>query len=531
MGFTNHSGRDIWLGVYCAADRFYALTMLPQGLRLLVKSGHRIDLPPGLPERLQFVPWPVVHGGVALRRARVLSTSLELAYAEDSDGLHLYQSKLLPNSKDKTEHIFVLMMENRSFDHLLGWLYDDDADPPPRNIPPRAKPTYDGLKRMAYWNHPDPSRALDPNGRVFADKVPAGTFDAPNPSPPQVCPRVVESMFGTETPVHGVTPPMSGFIKVYSQGAGGVRDPAQIMLGYTPAHVPIISSLAKQYAVCDRWFSSIPCMTHPNRGFLHAGSCFGRLNNNNGKYDEGLFPGIVPNVIPYAGKRTIFDELDALSLPFGLYTDSLARVTLLGGQFFDVLMKPKRPFSGLDELPVHLADATLRPLPAYTFIEPEYLIGANDGHPPADIRISDKFIGRVFDIIKSSQVWNKSMLVVTYDEHGGCFDHAVPPYAARPDASTLQFNVGTLDPMQIYGPRVPAVVVSPFIKPGTVFRSPGTPHDHTSILSTLRDFMYPMGGAPSFFLGNPRIVSAPTLWMTLLEDADPFAAIQLLLDD
>ena len=537
MNFVNHSGSELWLGLYTGSDHLYGFSLFPFGRREHVAAGGSINLPAGLPERVQAVVWNAPAFGSPLRRARCLSSSYAISYAEDADGKHLYQGGSPPTNKDKVEHLFVLMMENRSFDHLFGWLYEAENNTPPRNIPRRTSPTFDGLTTGAFWNNADASKHDSSNGRVLVGKVGANVFTLPNPNPPEICPRFVENLFGTESPIEGSAPNNSGFIQAYAKVPDAFPVRSEIMQCYTPTHVPRLSALAREYAVCDRWFSSIPCMTYPNRSFLHAGTCFGRLNNNNDKYSEGTFPADpVPNVFAFAGKRTVFDELDSLQIPYGLYTSSQARFTLLGLQFFTIPQKVARPFKGVDELARDLAGAGTAQLPLYTFIEPEYWVGANDQHPPADVRVGDAFIGKVYDVIRSSPNWRKSVLVVLYDEHGGTYDHVPPPTAARPDGSPLQFQVGGLDPMQIYGPRVPAVVVSPLIEPGTVFRSFEPPHDHSSILSSLKEMMYPFGGATPFFAGNPRVARAPTVWTALDPEASSEgldfspAILDLLLD-
>lgn len=520
MDFINHSGRELWLGLYDAGERAYTFTLFTLGGRQRILPGGRTAISLRLPERVQIVVWSAGFLGTALRAGRVLSSSHAVSFAEDADGLHIYAGERPPTTQQKIEHVFVLMMENRSFDHLLGWLYEGEGNRPPINIPAGDVPSYDGLTAQMYWNNPNAARHDDAQGRIYAGKVPVGEFTWPNPNPPEICPRFVEGMFGTESPAAGAVPEMTGFIQAYAKVDGGAALPQSIMACYTPAHIPRLSGLAKQYAVCDRWFASIPCMTYPNRSFLHAGTSFGRLNNNNDKYSEGSFPADpVPNVFAFAGQRTVFDEYDDLKVPYDLYTSSEAKLTLLGLQFFTVPQKLARPFKHFREMAQSLRDDGPRPLPQYIFIEPEYAVGANDQHPPLDVRIGDGFIGNVFDVIRNSPLWRKSALIVIFDEHGGCYDHVSPPTALRPDATPQQFPVGDLDPLRVFGPRVPAVVVSPLIKPGTVFRSTGMPHDHTSILSTLREMLFPFGNATPFFASNPRIANAPTIWM-LFEDDD-----------
>ena len=525
MRFFNHSRRTIWLGMYDAHDTLYTFTALPLGGRVSVRAGATWTTDAAMRERMQVAIWEQRFLGAVIAQPRLVYTTRDISFAEDSDGAHVYNGSELPSSLDKIQHVFVLMMENRSLDHALGWLYDDDqGNRPARNIPAQYVESYDGLTDGTFWNTPLAADHGGQAGRVYASRVAAGVFTKPDPNPPMICPRFVEQMFGTETPVRTATPDMSGFIQAYSKAAGGNPDPNGIMECYTPEHLPRLSQIARQFAVCDRWFGSVPCMTYPNRAFLHAGTSFGRLNNNNDKYSEGTFPDFVPNVFDFAGRPTIFDECENAKIPFALYTASAAKLTLLGAQFFTIPQKIARPFRRVSDLAADLGRTDVHQRPWYTFVEPEYVIGANDQHPPLDVRPGDRFIGQVFDTIQASPVWRKSVLVVLYDEHGGCFDHVAPPRAVPPDDSPAQFKVGDINLFEIYGPRIPAVVASPHISSGTVFRSAETPYDHTSILSSLRDMIFPFGGATPFFINNARISAAPTIWNLFTSDADTCAA-------
>ena len=392
---------------------------------------------------------------------------------------------------------------------------------PTVNIPAQNPPRYDGLVENAYWNTAvadDHDRAGA--ARIYARKG-ATSFTKPDPNPPEVCPRFIEQVFGTESP--SGRPNMWGFVQAYGRITQNVNG---IMECYTPDQVPALSYLAKQYAVCDRWFGSAPCETFPNRAFIHAGSSFGRLNNMNGKYDEGdHFPDIVPNFVGYSTARTIFDVLEANSIPYAIMSP-IPLATQVGFQFFPIdkkLLRAQDSYSTV-ELPMVIDPrvfdrtnvinkSTVRQLPRYIFIEPDFIKG--DQHPPHDVRIGDAFIRTIYQTILHSPVWHKSMLIITYDEHGGCYDHVPPPAAVPPDDKPRQFDVGQINPLAWYGPRVPTVVVSPYVEPGTVFRSPGVPHDHTSILASLRDWIFGTAQVGDSFFHNPRIQNAPTVWNVL----------------
>ncbi len=135
----------------------------------------------------------------------------------------------------------------------------------------------------------------------------------------------------------------------------------------------------------------------------------------------------------------------------------------------------------------------------------------NDEHPPHDITAGEEFLHAIWEAVSQSPKWNKILLVITYDEHGGCYDHVLPPTnavtpdpASNPGAEGFHFDR--------FGVRVPTILVSPYIEPGTVFRAGvsdlGTPYDHTSILATLRDWL---AIPDSLMLPSKRIAAAPHL--------------------
>src|SRR5665213_2567227 len=187
--------------------------------------------------------------------------------------------------QDKIDHIIVVMLENRSLDNLLGWLYADTGNVPAHNVPKQNSPTYDGLVKNKYWNRApvnDPGAA-----KVYAAQgVTTYPDKTPYPDPGEVCPYMYEQLFGTENPASGQDANMSGFLQNYKRRTSTAPD--QIMECYTPDQLPVLNSLARHFAVSDRWFGSLPCETFPNRAFVHAGSSFGRLNNCDGdKYYDG----------------------------------------------------------------------------------------------------------------------------------------------------------------------------------------------------------------------------------------------------
>ncbi len=147
-------------------------------------------------------------------------------------------------------------------------------------------------------------------------------------------------------------------------------------------------------------------------------------------------------------------------------------------------------------------------LPQYSFVEPSFLINPNDEHPPHDVVAGEQFLYQIWQAVSTSPAWPETLLMITYDEHGGIYDHVHPPYgAATPDEKSNPGEEGFT--FNRFGVRVPLVLVSPWIQAGTVFRSPtATPCDHTSLLATLRDWI----GIPADkMLTSARVKAAPTL--------------------
>jgi len=235
--------------------------------------------------------------------------------------------------------------------------------------------------------------------------------------------------------------------------------------------------------VSDRWFASAPTQTWPNRFFVHAATANGYENN-------------APPHFPYM-MPTIFDRLKDMDPVNGwrIYFHDVAQSSALSR-----LWRIRHRFTRFAKFQSDAQDARL---PAYTFIEPDYLsfLGPqNDQHPPTSVAAGERLIAAVYNALRQSPLWTSSLLIIVFDEHGGCFDHVPPPAAVAPSLrASNPFNFDR------YGVRVPAVLVSPYIQQGLVLRPPGdTPFDHTSIIATLRK---------RFNLGGPlseRDAVAPT---------------------
>jgi phospholipase C len=356
------------------------------------------------------------------------------------------------------KHVVVLMLENRSFDHLLGYL---DGLSPVDSAP--VDPGDNQSARVPiHWLEAFSDVSIDP-GHGFDD--------------------VMRQLTGTTGPwssPYAIT--NDGFYWDYAERTDESRrraaDPTEIMGCYPSGRLRGLSTLAAAFAVCARWHCSLPSETWPNRLFAHAGTSLG---------DTGMTRGA--KFIELHRTTTIYDLLDAQGCSWRVYHGDIPQVAVFGLRHEN--------FRALERF---YADATGGDLPAYTFIEPQYfdfpgdsgrfLSGpGNSQHPVSKllglhvsgyVKLGDELIEKVYTALRSNEeVWGRSLLVVTHDEHGGFFDRAHPPEvpALPPAAPNFAFD--------LLGPRVPAVVVSPYVEAGTI--DSDTLFDHTSLTATVRE--------------------------------------------
>jgi phospholipase C len=338
------------------------------------------------------------------------------------------------------------MLENRSFDHMLGH---------------SGLPGINGLTGRSWTNVDDVGEPVP----ATADAGYAGDFD---PDPGHDFSDVNLQLFGTHTPAPGQQVDMSGFVRSYAEKCSAdISRSHRIMKGFAPGKIPALFTLAKNFAVCDRWFSSVPGPTLPNRLFAHCGTSGGRLDMS-------------PEY--FAGFRTIYEVLDRANVSAAVYSGGWSSTAT-----FSFLLKNQGScFATLEDF-YSDCDGDESDIPQYCFLEPRYSSGfvnetflpQNDQHPDSDIRQGDKLIYSVYEAIrKNRKLWESSILVVTYDEHGGMYDHVTPDSISSPDGkSDLGFDFTRL------GVRVPTVIVSPYITAGTVS---SLLFDHTSLIATAR---------------------------------------------
>jgi phospholipase C len=350
----------------------------------------------------------------------------------------------MPTGLDNLDHIVVLMMENRSFDHMLGGLK-------------KKNPKINGLAG-------DESNP-DDNGTVVKVQ-PNATFQGQlDHDPDHHFPGVDLQIFGGDTSPNRVAN-MQGFIKSYTTQGTGVNGSHAIMNYFPPEKVPVLTTLATEYAVFNGWFSSIPGPTICNRAFAHYGTSFGNVDMN-------LF--YIRDPIQSIYERMVKAGHTAKIYYYDQQSSTMEIVNLLTSQ--PQLFGTYAQFVG---------DCKTGNLPEYSFIEPNYTdhpgpgggqILASDQHPDHNVKAGERFIAMVYNAVRTSPAWGRTALLIVYDEHGGIYDHVVPP-ACTPDgyvAAAAATGTGMPFSFDRLGIRVPAILVSPYIARGTVVPGPEDP--------------------------------------------------------
>nr|GMD14632.1 non-specific phospholipase C2 [Ipomoea batatas] len=353
--------------------------------------------------------------------------------------------------------VVVLVMENRSFDHMLGWMKQ------------KVNPAIDGVdgseSNPVSTTDPNSPRLFFGNRSHFVDPDPGHSFQA-----------IREQIFGSNE-TSADPPPMNGFVQ---QAAS--MDPKMsrsVMNGFDPDMVGVYKALVSEFAVFDRWFASVPASTQPNRLYVHSATSHGATSNVASLLAKG-YP-----------QRTIFENLDDAGVDFGIYYQNIP-ATL----FYRNLRKLKylgkfHPY-GLS----FKTDAKNGKLPGYVVVEQRYIESkveaANDDHPSHDVYEGQMLVKEVYETLRASPQWNQTLLLITYDEHGGFFDHVPTPVRGVPSPD------GIVGPDPFYfkfdrlGVRVPTIAISPWIQKATVVHGPnGSPfpnseYEHSSIPATVK---------------------------------------------
>jgi phospholipase C len=415
-----------------------------------------------------------------------------------------------PSREHALDHVVAVMFENRSFDNLLGRLYE-----------PGEVASFEGVIGKELSNPvPDWAEHRPSDGIVRYGVAP--DMNTPNPDPGEEWPRVNTQLFGIlneenrgvfaaeksfNEPPEGQAATMDGFVAdfismlVVELGRQPtVQEYSQIMTGYTREQMPVLSAMARGFATFDHWFCDVPTCTYPNRSFFHAGSSSGLVVN--------MTP---PGSFPHDNEaETLFDRLDAAGLTWKVYCDPPSHYSLTGvihaprlaGRFATNFFSTRQFFH----------DAERGDLPTYSFIEPQIIgwnhndmhppfgdvlatlgkqLGAEDSaslhfDPPSSLIAGEDLLSRIYDAIRDSSSASGSnhlntTLLVTFDEHGGTYDHVPPPPAVPPDGKGAPGQMGFT--FNRSGVRIPTLAISAWIPERTVvndeFRA-------TSLLATMR---------------------------------------------
>jgi phospholipase C len=359
-----------------------------------------------------------------------------------------------PTEELPFDHIVVVMMENHSFDNLLGALTLSGQ--------PHAQGLRFNAAGVALDSNPGP------DGPVRSFQIPTTAQS----------PTVTQTWNATHEQIDGGK--MDGFIRSVNSD-----EP----MGYwTEETLPFAYSFARTFTLANRWFCSAPCQTYPNRRFLMAATAYGDIATNT----ESLQDPAPPN-------GTIFDRLHAYGISWRNYFTDLPQTAIIPTiiEKYPVNISPIAQF---------YADCATGNLPQVSFVDPEFGALSDIGEPltkvpglealgvkladtggdeesPQDMSYGEYWAYQTVNAVLHSPAWPRTLLIYTYDEHGGYYDHVPPPAAIAPDSIPPQLGPEDLPGgYDIYGPRVPGIVASPYSKPNAVTN---VVHDHTSALATI----------------------------------------------
>jgi phospholipase C len=353
---------------------------------------------------------------------------------------------------EKVDHVVVLMMENRSFDHMLGYLSLTGGRADIDGLRPGLVNDYQGRSYPAH--HLETTRVdVDPDHSASSVDVQigGGRMDG-----------FVASMAAT----------------IADRAVEGA-DPSPVMGYYDSADVPVYDHLAHEFLVCDRWFCSVPGATWPNRLYALCGAAAGSRDD------------LPPHRPPLYSKPSFVRHLDANGVSWRWYSFDTPTLRLADAHYtaghhhrFGYFSKTGLNWKTRIEIRIDagaasfVEDAASGTLPSVSWIDPAFTsfnplgFHPNDDHAPADIKDGQDLVLAVYDALATSPVWESSLLVVVYDEHGGFYDHVSPPEAMDDDPGMFGR----------YGVRVPAMIVSPWVEARSVS---STVFDHTSIIKSI----------------------------------------------
>jgi hypothetical protein len=364
------------------------------------------------------------------------------------------------------DHYVVLMLENRSFDHLFGYLGIGD-----------------GLPEGGATNYLKPGVT---SSEKFSSRK-GGDYTAIGDGPSHSLKQTNEQLFGQTKPpanVAAAPPELDGFVASFATSLQYDlrRKPTsselqQVMNCFDPVQLPVLSTLAQNFVLCDRWFADVPGPTMPNRAFVHAATSQGYTYNADWK--------------PKFTCRTLYDRINAdPTKSWRIYyhdkNDVLELYPDLNGDTTNHSLFVN-----------YASDVAGDKLATYSFITPAFIGSAqqpiNSMHAPADVRPAEKLVADVYNALREQpDVWKKTLLIVVFDEHGGYYDHVPPPPTVSPDGIAGLTVPSYLVPFDFerLGLRVPAILISPWFKPAV----DSTVYSHSTIPGSIIDALKLPGG-------------------------------------
>lgn len=407
--------------------------------------------------------------------------------------------------RTKIKHVVFYMLESRSFDNVVGWLYEKDRSAihtigkhhPYVGVDPDFY-NWDGDKKVypKKFNDGKPSEEID-----LSDQHQDPFHDNSDG---------LRQMFYEKNPGYPKSKPdMRGFVSNNSS--------TDVMNTLTPEQLPILNGLAENFASSDEWFSSVPGGTDINRSFSVNGSAMNRLDT----WEGGS---IYANWPQYPRRQSLWKVLwgqgikdwkiyNAITWPLGPQGVPFTYHLYLQGQIPSVDYDTKDHIDSVDNF---IKQAQEGKLPAFSFLEPVWIApnGTTSYHPGSDLVPAEMALNDIYEAIKNGPAWEETLFVVTFSKPGGICDHVPPPYAKKPWPNDLRDGFR----FDLMGPRVPAIMVSPWVKPNTVFRSAGeVPYDATSFAATLLHWF----GIPKNQWGlGERMDAAPT-FESVFEEEQP----------
>ncbi len=364
-------------------------------------------------------------------------------------------------AESKIQHLIVLMLENRAFDHMLGYLQYPQGT------------AFEGIagKEKDFGNPYG-------DGKVAYPQPKANYWISPGPnhSHTSVMRQLIQSPQASY-PYHITN---LGFVEDYATIAP--EHPDDVLNCFKPEHLPVLSKLAQSFAVCDHWFCSVPGETWPNRNYAHAA-------NSDGE---------VAIVFRSYANKTIYEQLSENQRDWVIYYSGFPPQSIVFTNLWrDERHKWIQRFQPINE--IYRAIQTDH-LPEYAFVEPDMLgVNSDSQHPGMggldDFQLGERLVWRLYHHLRENPaVFQKTLLMITYDEHGGFFDHIPPPQGKDLEVDPAYCNEDgeVIFPFDLLGPRVPAVFVSPWIPAGMVDQ---TLYEHASIPATVRK-LFQVSAAP-----------------------------------